>query len=49
MWKALRHNPLYGLLLFVPVVLVTEHLRPKAHTALFFLSVVADRPARRLL
>ena len=49
MWKALRHNPLYGLLLFVPVVLVTEHLRPKAHTALFFLSVVAIVPLAALL
>jgi Ca2+:H+ antiporter len=49
MWKALRHNPLYGLLLFVPVVLVMEHLRPEAHTALFLLSVVAIVPLAALL
>ena len=44
MWKALRHNPLYGLLLFVPLVLVIERLRPEAHTALFLLSVAPVVP-----
>jgi Ca2+/H+ antiporter len=47
--KALRHSPLYGLLIFVPVVLIAHHLRPEAHTALFVLSVVAIVPLAVLL
>src|SRR5262245_58894373 len=35
--KALRHNPLYALLVFVPAVLITHHSRPDAHTLLFLL------------
>ena len=49
MWKALRHNPLYGLLLFVPLVLIMERVRPEAHTALFLLSVAAVVPLASLL
>ena len=47
--KALRHNLLYALLVFVPVVLIAEHLRPESHTALFLLSVVAIVPLAALL
>ncbi len=45
----LRGNPLNWLLVFVPVVLVAEHLRPEAHTALFLLSVAAIVPLAALL
>ena len=37
------------LLVFVPGVLVAEHLRPEAHTALFLLSVAAIIPLAALL
>jgi Ca2+:H+ antiporter len=47
--KALRHNPLYWLFLFVPVVLVANAVRPEAHTALFLLSVAAIIPLAALL
>ncbi|HEY7112143.1 MAG TPA: calcium/proton exchanger [Thermoanaerobaculia bacterium] len=47
--EELRHNPLYWLLLFVPVVLVAEKTRPEAHTALFLLSVAAIVPLAALL
>src|SRR5262245_31047835 len=43
------HNPLNWLLVFVPVVLIAEHLRPESHTLLFVLSVVAIVPLAGLL
>ncbi|MGE5412830.1 MAG: calcium/proton exchanger, partial [Syntrophomonadaceae bacterium] len=45
----LRKNPLNWLLVFVPVVIAAEHLRPEAHTALFLLSVLAIVPLASLL
>ena len=45
----LRSNPMNWLLVFVPAVLVAEHLRPEAHTALFLLSVAAIIPLAGLL
>jgi Ca2+:H+ antiporter len=45
----LRHQPLYWLLVFVPAVLVAEHIRPDAHTTLFLLSVLAIVPLAGLL
>lgn len=47
--KELRHNPLYWLLVFVPMVLIAERARPEAHTALFLLSVLAIIPLAALL
>jgi Ca2+:H+ antiporter len=47
--KEIRHNPLLWLLVFVPVVLVTEHFSPDAHTLLFVLSVLAIVPLAALL
>src|SRR5437763_10800231 len=49
MLKHLRANPLLGLLIFVPIVLVGEHVKPDAHTALFVLSVLAIVPLAGLL
>ena len=48
-WKELRHNPIYWLLAFVPVVFVAEKARPDSHTALFLLSVLAIVPLAALL
>ena len=45
----IRRNPLLWLLVFVPVVLVVEKLRPEAHTLLFVLSVLAILPLATLL
>ncbi len=45
----LRRNPLYWLVVFVPVVFVTEMLRPESHTPVFLLSVVAIVPLAGLL
>jgi len=45
----LRHNPLLWLLVFVPVVLTAEKLKPEAHTLLFLLSVCAIVPLAALL
>jgi Ca2+:H+ antiporter len=45
----IRRNPLLWLLVFVPVVLVAEKLRPEAHTLLFVLSVLAILPLATLL
>ena len=45
----LRKNPLYWLLVFVPVVIVAEKMRPESHTALFLLSVAAIIPLAALL
>jgi Ca2+:H+ antiporter len=48
-WKAIRRNPLLWLLVFVPGVLVAEHLRPQSGTLLFALSVLAIVPLAALL
>jgi Ca2+:H+ antiporter len=45
----LRRTPLLWLLIFVPVVIAAEKLRPEAHTALFVLSVLAIVPLAALL
>ena len=45
----IRHNPLLWLLVFVPVVLAAEMLRPEAQTLLFVLSVLAIVPLAALL
>lgn len=45
----IRRNPLLWLLVFVPVVFVTEHIRPESHTLLFVLSVLAIVPLAALL
>ena len=37
----IRHTPLLWLLVFVPVVLLAQLLKPEAHTFLFLLSVIA--------
>jgi Ca2+:H+ antiporter len=47
--KEIRHNPLLWLLIFVPVVLAAEKLKPEAHTLLFVLSVLAIVPLAALL
>jgi Ca2+:H+ antiporter len=47
--KEIRHNPLLWLLVFVPVVLAVEKLKPTAHTLLFALSVFAIVPLAALL
>jgi len=46
---AIRRTPLLWLLVFVPIVLAAEHLRPEAHTALFLLSIFAIVPLAALL
>jgi Ca2+:H+ antiporter len=46
---AIRRTPLLWLLVFVPIVLVAEHVRPDAHTALFLLSIFAIVPLAALL
>jgi Ca2+:H+ antiporter len=45
----LRENRLNWFLVFVPGLLVFEHLRPESHTALFLLSVAAIVPLAGLL
>lgn len=47
--KEIRSNPLLWLLVFVPVVLVAEVVRPQAHSLLFVLSVLAIVPLAALL
>src|SRR2546430_1536406 len=47
--EEIRHNPMLWLLVFVPVVLVAQKLRPEAHTLLFVLSVLAIVPLAGLL
>jgi Ca2+:H+ antiporter len=47
--KAIRHNPLLWLLVFVPVVFAGKALEPDAHTLLFVLSVLAIVPLAALL
>jgi Ca2+:H+ antiporter len=45
----IKSNPLLWLLVFVPIVLVVEIVRPDAHTLLFLLSVLAIVPLAALL
>ena len=47
--KEIRHNPLLWLLVFVPVVLVAQQVKPEAYTLLFVLSVLAIVPLAGLL
>jgi len=47
--KEFRHNPLSWMLIFVPIVLVTELIAPSAHTTLFVLAVLAIVPLAALL
>src|SRR5512144_1300658 len=47
--REIRHNPLFWLLVLVPVVLVAQALKPEAHTLLFVLSVLAIVPLAALL
>jgi Ca2+:H+ antiporter len=47
--KELRHNPMFWLLVLVPVVLIAAKLIPEAHTLLFVLSVLAIVPLAALL
>jgi Ca2+:H+ antiporter len=47
--KEIRRNRMLWLLVFVPVVIVAEHLKPGAHTFLFALSVLAIVPLAALL
>ena len=49
LWKEIRGNPLLWLLVFVPVVLVAEHVVHGAGTLLFVLSVLAIVPLAALL
>jgi Ca2+:H+ antiporter len=46
---AIRRTPLLWLLVFVPIVLLAERMRPEAHTALFLLSILAIVPLAALL
>ncbi len=47
--QEIRHNPLLWLLVFVPIVLVAQRVKPGAHTLLFVLSVLAIVPLTVLL
>ena len=47
--KAIRHNPLLWLLVFVPALFVGKALEPEAQTMLFVLSVLAIVPLAALL
>jgi len=49
LFEEIRHSPLLWLLVFVPVVIVTERLMPEAHTLLFVLAVIAIVPLASLL
>jgi len=49
LFQEIRRNPLLWLLIFVPVVLVTEKVKPESHTLLFVLSVLAILPLAVLL
>jgi Ca2+:H+ antiporter len=48
-FKEILHNPLLWLLVFVPVVLVGQKLKPEAHTLLFLFSILAVVPLAALL
>ena len=45
----IRRNPLLWLIVFVPLVILAEHLDPAAHTRLFGLSILAILPLAALL
>ena len=47
--QEIRQSPLLWLLVFVPIVLVSEKLTPESHTLLFVLSVLAILPLALLL
>lgn len=47
--RDLRRQPLYWLLIFVPIVLVAEHVTPERQTLIFLLSVAAIVPLAGLL
>jgi Ca2+:H+ antiporter len=47
--KEIRHNPVFWLLAFVPVVFVAKNINHEAHTLLFVLSVLAIVPLAALL
>jgi len=49
LFKEILHNPLLWLLVFVPVVLAGQKLKPEAHTLLFVLSILAIVPLAALL
>ena len=49
LFREIRHNPLLWLLVFAPLVLVMEGVKPQSHTLLFVLSVVAIVPLAALL
>jgi Ca2+:H+ antiporter len=49
LFKEILHNPILWLLVFVPAVFVTEHVRPEAQIVLFALSVLAIVPLAVLL
>src|SRR5213596_342282 len=47
--KAIRHDPMLWLLVFVPGVFAAAKLLPESHTLLFILSVLAIVPLAALL
>ena len=47
--KEIAHNKLLWLLIFVPIVLVAEHMAPDSHTLLFGLSILAIVPLAAML
>ena len=47
--KEVRGNPLLGLILFVPVLFIVEHVKPEAGTLLFVISILAIVPLAVLL
>ena len=49
LFQEIRRNPLFWLLVFVPVVFAAAKLKPGAHTLLFVLSVLAIVPLAALL
>jgi len=49
LFHEIRRNPLLWLLVFVPVVLIAERVKPESHTLLFILSVLAILPLAVLL
>lgn len=49
LFREIRRTPLLWLLVFVPIVLVAQYVRPGAHTLLFVLSVLAIVPLAAML
>src|ERR1700757_1828138 len=47
--QEIRRNPLLWLLVFVPIVLAADRIKPEANTLLFVLSVLAIVPLAALL